>query len=49
VVALLGAAAGFYASSVYNDGAVGVDFQKGGSPAEAVNIALAAAGVASPQ
>jgi len=26
-----------------------VDFQKGGSPAEAVNIALAAAGVASPQ
>jgi hypothetical protein len=33
------------ASSTYNNGAVGVDFQKGGSPEAAVATALAAAGV----
>ena len=40
-----GVAAGIVASSSYNEGAVGVDFQEGGVPQEAVAKALKAAGV----
>jgi hypothetical protein len=39
-----GLAAGIVASSSYNEGAVGVDFQEGGVPQEAVAKALKAAG-----
>jgi len=40
--------AAFVASSSYNDGAVGVDFQAGGSPQEAVAKAIATAAQAIP-
>lgn len=47
-VAVFALIAAGYASSSYNDGAVGVDFQAAASPQEAVANALAAAGMAPP-
>ena len=39
-IALMGAVAGFYATSTYNEGAVEVDYQSYSSPEEAVSDTL---------